>query len=104
MNAYSSDQFVIQDAFPAEFISNSVQHGLAGVPMWAIWSFVICAILIIAVLLLDYCVIRRNALGNTCCSKTRQKRGTTNAAHQKRSTNMLLNKLNRNMALTDQDV
>lgn len=61
------------------------------VPMWAIWSFILCAVLIMAVLLLDYCVIRRNALGNTCCSKARQKRGGTNAAHQKRSTNMLLN-------------
>ncbi|CAI5456397.1 unnamed protein product [Caenorhabditis angaria] len=65
--------------------------GLAGVPMWAIWSFVACAVLIVAVLLLDYCVIRRNALGNTCCTRARQKRGTANAAHQKRSTNMLLN-------------
>ncbi|CAO4382896.1 unnamed protein product [Caenorhabditis nigoni] len=104
MESYHSGQFGEPDSYPHEYISNTVQNGLAGVPMWAIWSFVICAVLIIAVLLLDYCVIRRNALGNTCCTKARQKRGTINAAHQKRSTNMLLNKLNRNVAQLDQDV
>lgn len=61
------------------------------VPAWAVWLFAACFLLIIAVLLLDYCVIRRNALGNTCCTRSRQKRNTTSAVHQKRSTNMLLN-------------
>ncbi|KHJ79881.1 hypothetical protein OESDEN_20458 [Oesophagostomum dentatum] len=59
------------------------------VPSWAIWAFLACFLLIVAVLLLDYCVIRRNALGNTCCS--RSKRGGGVSSHQKRTTNMLLN-------------
>ncbi|CAJ0589895.1 unnamed protein product [Cylicocyclus nassatus] len=58
------------------------------VPSWVIWAFVACFLLIIAVLFLDYCVIRRNALGNTCCSRSR-KAGP--ASSQKRTTNMLLN-------------
>ncbi|KHJ94730.1 hypothetical protein OESDEN_05337 [Oesophagostomum dentatum] len=61
------------------------------VPVWAVWLFAACFLLIIVVLLLDYCVIRRNALGNNCCTRARQKRNTANAVHQKRSTNMLLN-------------
>ncbi|KAK6756319.1 hypothetical protein RB195_014619 [Necator americanus] len=61
------------------------------VPPWAIWVFAACFMLIVAVLLLDYCVIRRNALGNTCCSRARPKRGTGYFIHQKRTTNMLLN-------------
>ncbi|KAK5966962.1 hypothetical protein GCK32_008782 [Trichostrongylus colubriformis] len=84
------------------------------VPAWAVWLFAACFLLIIAVLLLDYCVIRRNALGNTCCTRSRQKRNTPSAVHQKRSTNMLLNfsttttttsiKLNRQGQCADQDV
>ncbi|VDO54234.1 unnamed protein product [Haemonchus placei] len=64
---------------------------IGAVPAWAVWLFAACFLLIIAVLLLDYCVIRRNALGNTCCTRSRQKRNTPSAIHQKRSTNMLLN-------------
>ncbi|VDN25781.1 unnamed protein product [Cylicostephanus goldi] len=61
------------------------------VPVWAVWLFAACFLLIIVVLLLDYCVIRRNALGNNCCTRARQKRNPASAVHQKRSTNMLLN-------------
>ncbi|EYB85446.1 hypothetical protein Y032_0298g1768 [Ancylostoma ceylanicum] len=61
------------------------------VPSWAVWLFAACFVLIVAVLLLDYCVIRRNALGNTCCSRARQKRSGASSSHQKRTTNMLLN-------------
>ncbi|KHJ90711.1 SCP-like protein, partial [Oesophagostomum dentatum] len=64
---------------------------MQAVPVWAVWLFAACFLLIIVVLLLDYCVIRRNALGNNCCTRARQKRNTANAVHQKRSTNMLLN-------------
>ncbi|CAJ0610077.1 unnamed protein product [Cylicocyclus nassatus] len=76
------------------------------VPVWAVWLFAACFLLIIVVLLLDYCVIRRNALGNNCCTRARQKRNPASAIHQKRSTNMLLNvwKLNRQAQCTDQDV
>ncbi|ETN69138.1 hypothetical protein NECAME_05355 [Necator americanus] len=72
------------------------------VPPWAIWVFAACFMLIVAVLLLDYCVIRRNALGNTCCSRARPKRGTGYFIHQKRTTNMLLNTahIKNNQALT----
>ncbi|CAJ0953679.1 unnamed protein product, partial [Mesorhabditis belari] len=66
----------------------------AGVPVWAVYLFAGCALLIGAVLLLDYCVIRRNALGNTCCARSKQKRSSS-SAHAKRSTNMLLNKMTR---------
>ncbi|GMT36127.1 hypothetical protein PFISCL1PPCAC_27424, partial [Pristionchus fissidentatus] len=83
----------------------------AGVPAWAVWSFIACGIVIVAVLALDYCVIRRNALGNTCCTRSKQKsRAAANqsslqqAAHQKRSTNMLLNKMSRNVQLEPQDI
>ncbi|CAB3400959.1 unnamed protein product [Caenorhabditis bovis] len=90
MVGYANEPYSEETTYE-EFLPTSVEPGLAGVPMWAIWSFIACAVLIVAVLLLDYCVIRRNALGNTCCTRARQKRGTANAAHQKRSTNMLLN-------------
>ncbi|CAD6185533.1 unnamed protein product [Caenorhabditis auriculariae] len=106
MNEAQYDNFGAEssDAYP-EYIPSSLQADLAGVPAWAIWLFVTCSLLIVAVLLLDYCVIRRNALGNTCCARARQKRNTQQSAHQKRSTNMLLNKLNRNANATiDQDV
>ncbi|KJH40808.1 hypothetical protein DICVIV_13229 [Dictyocaulus viviparus] len=74
------------------------------VPKWAVWLFAACFLLIVVVLLLDYCVTRRNALGNTCCIRSRQKRNIATAVHQKRSTNMLLNKLNRQGQCADQDV
>ncbi|KAE9413009.1 hypothetical protein Angca_001271, partial [Angiostrongylus cantonensis] len=74
------------------------------VPPWAVWLFAACFLLIVVVLLLDYCVTRRNALGNTCCTRSRQKRNTATSIHQKRSTNMLLNKLNRQGQCADQDV
>ncbi|EYC13754.1 hypothetical protein Y032_0042g503 [Ancylostoma ceylanicum] len=83
------------------YTGNHYEHGTAlsadidgvrqYVPVWAVWLFAACFLLIIVVLLLDYCVIRRNALGNKCCTRARQKRNTSNAIHQKRSTNMLLN-------------
>ena len=75
------------------FVREFVDEILVQVPAWAVWLFVACGLLIVAVLLLDYCVIRRNALGNTCCARARFKRTPTQsgAAHQKRSTNMLLN-------------
>ncbi|CAJ0585410.1 unnamed protein product, partial [Mesorhabditis spiculigera] len=75
---------------------------LKGVPVWAVYLFAGCAMLIVAVLILDYCVIRRNALGNTCCARSKQKRGSSQGAHAKRSTNMLLNKMSR-MPPMDQD-
>ncbi|XGW35073.1 hypothetical protein V3C99_018812 [Haemonchus contortus] len=96
------------------YVGDHYEHGAAlptqagdvrqYVPAWAVWLFAACFLLIIAVLLLDYCVIRRNALGNTCCTRSRQKRNTPSAIHQKRSTNMLLNKLNRQGQCADQDV
>lgn len=73
------------------------------VPLWAWYAFGICFGLIILFLLLDYLVIRRNALGNTCClgaKKSRNKSGisnnngsqaTENNFSHKRSTNMILN-------------
>ncbi|KAF8355182.1 hypothetical protein PRIPAC_96805 [Pristionchus pacificus] len=84
----------------------------AGVPAWAVWSFIACAVVIVAVLALDYCVIRRNALGNTCCTRGKAKNrpaqnqnsSLQQAAHQKRSTNMLLNKMSRNVQPELQDI
>lgn len=77
------------------------------IPLWAWYAFGVCFCLIILFLLLDYLVIRRNALGNTCCVSAKKSRNTgsgtgqsvnisaqTNEAHNffhKRSTNMILN-------------
>ncbi|CAD5220033.1 unnamed protein product [Bursaphelenchus xylophilus] len=76
-----------------------------GVPPWAWYAFGACFSLIVLFLLLDYLLIRRNALGNSCCSFTQKKRPPgmvascpqTNLAcdsshhyHHKRSTNMIL--------------
>ncbi|KAI6176515.1 hypothetical protein M3Y97_00806600 [Aphelenchoides bicaudatus] len=71
------------------------------VPIWAWYAFITCFALIIIFLILDYLVIRRNALGNTCCiiAPTRPKRHdfpspTNNLPNefrfQKHSTNMVL--------------
>ncbi|WKY16137.1 hypothetical protein Q1695_001096 [Nippostrongylus brasiliensis] len=117
---YSGDHYEHSAALPSQigdirqYVSPQAASEPKFVPAWAVWLFAACFLLIIAVLLLDYCVIRRNALGNTCCTRSRQKRNTTSAVHQKRSTNMLLNrhlftcssvqKLNRQGQCADQDV
>ncbi|PAV63239.1 hypothetical protein WR25_17716 [Diploscapter pachys] len=90
--SYGDESFA-QDIPHPDVLAASIPTDMAGVPAWAVWLFVACGLLIMAVLLLDYCVIRRNALGNTCCARARFKRTPTQsgAAHQKRSTNMLLN-------------
>ncbi|KAI6214641.1 hypothetical protein M3Y94_00292400 [Aphelenchoides besseyi] len=78
------------------------------VPLWAWFGFGVCFALIILLILLDYLVIRRNALGNSCCAMgTRTKRGcgsqcapsvsntlTSDCQHyHKRSTNMVLSNM-----------
>ena len=42
------------------------------VPSWAYYTFLASFLLIVLFLLLDYMVIRRNALGNTCCAISRE--------------------------------
>lgn len=66
-----------------------------GIPVWAWYAFGACFVLIIIFLLLDYLVIRRNALGATCCVPSSRKRNQSNVNeikehHHKRSTNMVL--------------
>ncbi|KAI1725415.1 hypothetical protein DdX_02073 [Ditylenchus destructor] len=71
------------------------------VPIWAWYAFVTCFILIVIFLLLDYLVIRRNALGNTCVTMGKRRKGTgtlgssipadmPHAFHHKKSTNVVL--------------
>ncbi|KAH7732035.1 Protein F35H12.6 [Aphelenchoides avenae] len=69
-----------------------------GIPPWAWYAFGVCFALIVIFLLLDYLVIRRNALGNTCCLSGKTRKRTPGQAqtptfeihHVKRSTNMVL--------------
>lgn len=72
---------------------------IMGIPPWALWVFFASLFLIIIFLLLDYLVIRRNALGNTCCAGFRKnaqsKDGTGGGKHStthmhKKSTNMVI--------------
>ncbi|VDN59400.1 unnamed protein product [Dracunculus medinensis] len=62
---------------------------LMGIPIWACYVFGGCFLLIIIVLLLDYLLIRRNALGHSCLqfSATWRHYGPV---QPKRSTNILL--------------
>ncbi|KHN72395.1 hypothetical protein Tcan_12784 [Toxocara canis] len=72
-----------------ESLSMSAQ--LMGIPLWACYAFGACFMLLLVVLLLDYFVIRRNALGNTCCLSSDKFAHTgEHPIHQKRSTNILL--------------
>ncbi|KAJ1358490.1 hypothetical protein KIN20_016928 [Parelaphostrongylus tenuis] len=99
-HSYAGSHHYEHELAPASDLGDIRQY----VPPWAVWLFAACFLLIVVVLLLDYCVTRRNALGNTCCTRSRQKRNIATSTHQKRSTNMLLNKLNRQGQYADQDV
>uniref|UniRef100_A0A0M3HU74 Copper transporter n=1 Tax=Ascaris lumbricoides TaxID=6252 RepID=A0A0M3HU74_ASCLU len=69
----------------------SMSTQLMGIPLWACYAFGACFLLLLLVLLLDYLVIRRNALGNTCClSAAKFSHSTGQPVHQKKSTNILL--------------
>uniref|UniRef100_A0A914CM02 ATP synthase F0 subunit 8 n=1 Tax=Acrobeloides nanus TaxID=290746 RepID=A0A914CM02_9BILA len=63
-----------------------------GIPLWAWWVFAASILLIVIFLLLDWLVIRRNALGNTCFGfrKNAQSNDNQSQMPHKKSTNMVI--------------